>query len=341
MSSRSSMICATIAALVCNASPAQGQGMGTEHPQSVKPSSIMGLSSIAPGHFMLSYRFRYMSMGSNHMGTDHLEPREVLATFPIAPISMQSSNHMLEAMAGLTNSLSVQVMVPLRSRSMLHEARSRDGFRTSSTGVGDLSIGLRHSATRGPDLAYDLGVVVSVPTGSINATDVTPASDPHEVVLPYPMQNGSGTVDFSPSVAVLLKGPLYSLGTSARVKIRAGRNERSYKLGDEWVISSWIGGSLWGRHNGTLTIAFADWDDITGEDRDLAAQVSVVPTADPMLRAGREVRVEPEFQFAPIMTSVGRHQVAIGARLPLWHSFGGPQLGLSWSTHLTWTFMPG
>jgi hypothetical protein len=144
-----------------------------------------------------------MRMTGNRDGTDELPAASVLARFPVAPLRMQMSMHMVGAMVAPSERLTLMGMLPIIDRAMDHRTRAGGQFATSAAGVGDIKLAalLRLFNRDGQAMHVNLGL--SVPTGAIDETDVTPASAPSAAVLPYPMQLGSGTWDVTPGVTLL------------------------------------------------------------------------------------------------------------------------------------------
>ena len=69
--------------------------------------------------------------------------------------------------------------------------------------------------------------------------DVTPASEPNEVQLPYPMQIGPGSWEVTPGLTFLTQGNKASLGAQALFRMRIGDNDRDYQLGNVLDLNLW------------------------------------------------------------------------------------------------------
>jgi hypothetical protein len=94
-------------------------------------------------------------------------------------------------MAAPAERLTLMGMVPIVDASMDHQTRAGGMFTTEAAGLGDITVtGLLRLFNRN-HRAMHLNLGLSLPTGAINETDVTPPSAPDAAILPYPMQVGS------------------------------------------------------------------------------------------------------------------------------------------------------
>ncbi len=71
-------------------------------------------------------------------------------------------------------------------------------FTTESTGIGDIGAAALISLINRDRHRLILNAGMTFPSGSIDRTDMTPVSGGDNVLLPYPMQLGSGTWDLKP-----------------------------------------------------------------------------------------------------------------------------------------------
>ena len=160
-------------------------------PDMAPPAGIMGAMSPPQGKFMLSFSYMRMSMDGNRDGTDRLSTGEVLDQFPVTPLDMDMDMFMLGGMYGITDDISVMAMVPFISMKMDHRTRMGVTFTTRSSGLGDIRVLGGYKLWSGMGQTVKLTAGLSLPTGSTDERDSTPANP--NAVLPYPMQLGSGT----------------------------------------------------------------------------------------------------------------------------------------------------
>lgn len=213
------------------AAGASAQEWTSARPDGHAPLAVMGDHTHSRGEVMLSYRFMRMSMDGNRMDTGPVTPAEVLADFMVTPLRMSMTMHMAGLMVAPSDRLTLMATASYVRLEMDHRTRMGGEFTTTASGVGDIKVsGLLELFNRNRQ-ALHLNLGVSVPTGSIEMADVTPASAPDEAILPYPMQIGSGTTDLLPGVTYLGQVDHWSWGAQARATIRMGENDRSYRLG--------------------------------------------------------------------------------------------------------------
>lgn len=188
-----SLLCWTILA-AGQVLPAYGQDLPTDLTElsledllqlEVIPVGVLGSHIHSKGEWMVGYRYMHMQMGEEDDAQNE--------GFMVLPTNMQMGMHMAEVMYGVTNNLTAMLMLSYKRLSMDHQTRMGDRFTTTSEGVGDIGI-MAHYALRRSLRNYLVALAgVSVPTGSINQRDATPAGP--DQTLPYPMQLGSGTPD--------------------------------------------------------------------------------------------------------------------------------------------------
>ena len=179
------------------------EGWDSHRPDSHAPIGIMGEHTHEKGEVMLSYRYMYMDMRPNFIGSNKVTPQQTLAAgFMIAPTNMRTESHMIGAMYGLTDDLTLAFMIPHIDKRMDHLVANGTTFQTQLSGIGDFKFGgLLDIWEKGTQKAH-LNLMLSAPTGSITETDfVAPAG--RGIRLPYPMQLGSGTWDLKPGITYL------------------------------------------------------------------------------------------------------------------------------------------
>ena len=302
------------------------------------PSTVMGLHSLSPGKVMINYRFGMMKMGEahHHLGRDHVTAESVLRDYQVAPVRMRMRMQMVGAMIGLPGNLATTFMLPITSRSMDHTTAAGGKFTTESNGIGDLNIGLTTSRHLVQNANAAFGITLSVPTGTTNAKDMTPASSPNKMILPYPMQLGSGSLEIKPEASASLQLGGFDLGGKMNATLRTGKNEIGYRLGNEFSSSLWIALEPVTSTQTSLALDYNSWGNISGSDPRLQQSLKMVPTADPKLRSGRELLLTPEVIVSKNTSRLGSHGFVLSGTIPLWHSLEGPQLGLAWSLNLGW-----
>lgn len=294
----------------------------------------MGDHTHAAGEWMLSYRHMYMFMEGNRGRGGSKSRSEVLADFPVAPTEMFMEMHMLGAMNAPTDDLTFMVMAPYLRQEMDHQMRTRAKFTTRSEGFGDVKVNGLYVLQRWARQQIHLNAGVSLPTGSIEEKDDTPAAD--DTKLPYPMQLGSGTFDLLPGLTYLGQTDNWSWGAQALGNFRVGRNSSDYSLGDRGQLTVW-GARKWTRWLSTsLRLDGHAWGDVDGEDPDF--NPNMVPTADPNRRGGERIDVLVGFNIYGRESWYKGQRLAVEFGLPVYQALDGPQLGTEWILTSGWQY---
>jgi hypothetical protein len=254
-----------------------------------EPIGVMGAHSHHEGGWMLSYRFMRMEMDNNRDGTDSVSTP--LPGFMVSPLQMDMNMHMLGAMYGVSDELTLMVMVPVLDISMDHQVNMNGvKFTTEADGVGDTKISSIYEFSNNGKQSLLLNMGLSVPTGSIDEKDATPASMGADVQLPYPMQIGSGTYDLIPGITWLKDIDGSQLGIQGRATVRLGDNDNGYTLGDRYMLTSWYSYQVTPAFSSSARVSAESWHNIDGVDDQLNPMAPMmVPTARTDLRAGQRV----------------------------------------------------
>ena len=302
---------------------------------------LMGTHIHKQGDWMLSYRFMRMDMEDNRDGTSDISPDTIVTTVPnrfagmpmqpptlrVVPTKMTTDMHMLGAMYGLSDDITLMAMVPYLSKEMDHVTYMGGmgttvlgGFQTKADGVGDAKLkGL--FKLYGDRTHHVHGILgLSLPTGSNTETDtiLTPMGATPSARLPYPMQLGSGTYDIIAGLTYTAMTDDMSWGAQYEGTFRTGTDE-GYRLGNVHKLTGWVGTRINSFVGIAGRLAFLDVDNIHGIDPSI---VLPVQTADPD-RQGKQ-RVDLTFEMNVAVT--GGHRFGLEITRPLYQDLDGPQL---------------
>lgn len=287
------------------------------------PIGIMGNHIHPEGEWMMSYSIKQMQMDGNRTDTDRVSTP--LAGYMVSPLSMDMTMHMLGVMTGYSENITLMAMLPITSISMDHIVNANGmPFTTEASGMGDLKL----SALINTAENWITGVGLNLPTGSIEEKDVTPMSSGVAVQLPYPMQLGSGSVDLLAGITYTNNNQKNSWGTQAEATVRLNDNDRDYRLGNRFAISSWYSFGINEKNSTSVRIKIEDWGNISGADADLNPMM--VPTAETDLRAGTRADILLGYNY-----QLSKHYLIgleIGA--PIYQKLDGPQLETDLSMQL-------
>lgn len=302
------------------------------------PIGVMGDHTHEAGEFMFSYRFMTMQMNGSRDGTDQLSVADVFAqnpTFVATPTDMTMNMHMLGAMYAPTDWLTFMAMGSYVTKTMDHVTRMGGAFTTESEGFGDTRISGLIGLIDTPAHKMHLNAGISVPTGSIDEEDATPMG---VVVLPYPMQIGSGTVDFVPGLTYRGRSGALTWGAQYLGTFRSGDNDAGYTLGDRHDVTAWLayGWSDW--VSSSVRVIGVSQGAIDGADPRIqgGAPPFGVQTADPLNQGGDQIDIGLGLNFAVPHGTFAGQRLAIEGSVPVFRDLNGPQLETDWMLTVGW-----
>ncbi len=314
-----------------------------DHSARFSPISVMGDHLHEKGDWMVSYRFMRMEMEGNRDGTNSLSPQEISgvftnptgvgpATLRIVPTEMTMDMHMVSAMYGLNDDVTLMVMGSYIDKDMDHvtfagmnAANQIGGFTTTSKGFGDTKLAALINGYQNGQHQVVLKAGISLPTGSIDEEDeiFDPTGATVRVRLPYAMQIGSGTYDFEPALTYTGHQGRFGWGAQYMGQIRLDTNDEDYSLGDKHMISAW-GGYKWADWLLTTARVTGETEEkIDGRDSMIGGPVQ---TADPDNYGGQRVEVGLGFTLISDSTGLEGHNFGGEFIIPIHQDLNGPQL---------------
>lgn len=305
------------------------------HTGSQAPVGVMGDHLHKAGDWMLSYRFMRMDMEGSRDGTDRISTQDVFDRgYMMAPTSMTMEMHMVGLMYAPSDRVTLMGMLPYVHTEMDGVTRMGVPFTARAEGVSDIKltslIGLFHR----PGLRVHVNLGVSLPTGSIDERDDTPAAA--NAKLPYPMQLGSGTYDLLLGATFGGRSERWSWGAQGLATVRTGENDNHYRLGNRYETSVWVSRAFRAGPSGSVRIHYQDWDDVHGADPDLNPVMS--PSADPGLRAGRRADLLLGANFYGNNGVFKGQRLAFEVGVPVYQDIDGPQLETDLIYTLGWQY---
>ncbi|MEM5515925.1 transporter [Henriciella sp. AS95] len=355
------MICAAVAlnaAIIPVAYAHDGDGGNVTYASDHAPIGVMADHRHKKGEWMVSYRYMYMDMEGNRIGTDEVDPDPIVTTVPnrfagapmmpptlrVVPLEMPMQMHMGGAMYGLADRITLMGMVNYITKEM--DLRTYMGgmgtnvlgdFTTEVSGFGDTSVGAIIGLDDGSyeHRQVNLSVMVSIPTGSITETDtvLTPMNMQTDMRLPYPMQLGSGTYDLKPALTARSRSGRWSYGAQVSGVIRLDDNDEGYALGDVLEGTAWLAfePQPWVSISGRLKAK--SQGQIDGIDPRIMAPVQ---TADPDYQGSETVEALFGVNLAGSEGWKKGHRLALEFGVPLHRDLNGPQMETDYTLTLGW-----
>jgi hypothetical protein len=207
---------------------------------------------------------------------------------------------------------------------MDHLTRAGGSFTVESGGFGDIGVAALVGLVREGSSRLHLNLGVTIPTGSIDQTDVTPASDPDEAQLPYPMQIGTGTFGIVPGVTYLGMSERISWGGQATFNFQIGENDRDWGVGDRYMGTGWLAVRAATGLSFSARAKYQMWKDYSGADADLNPMM--VPTARTDLRGGKRLDVPLGANYWINSGTLRGMRFLAEYEIPVWQDLSGPQL---------------
>ena len=330
--------------------PADEHSIG--RPDAHAPISVMGDHTHRKGGWMLSYRYMNMQMDGMRSGTKRVNSQNVFAAnYAVAPENMTMEMHMLGMMYAPTDQLTLMAMANFIDTEMEHRVNpvvagmingGDSGFTTESSGFGDIKLSaLYRFYLEGKSKAH-FGIGLSLPNGSIDEKDETPAMGGRQrQLLPAPMQLGSGTIDLLPSLTYVQQFTDWSWGAQASGVIRLeDENDNNYRLGNKFELISWAGYNLaeWFGLNGGLSYAYAG--ELQGSQKDLNMNAPMgrrsVTTAFGDNYGGERIDLILGINLLNPTGYLEGHRLAFDLRLPVWCDLNGYQLESDYALTFGW-----
>jgi len=236
------------------------------------PIGVMADHMHHKDEIMVSYRFMPMAMNTLIDGTKKISVSDIHGNYNMSPKDMQMTMHMVGAMWGVSNDITLTAMVGLCNHQMAMVNQMNQTSNMQSNGLNDLKLGAIININQSKNSQTIANIGISVPIGSIEETNA------NGTPLPYGMQLGSGTYDLMVGVTQTAQYNDISIGAQVNGLIRTGRNKLNYRLGNKYQGTAWIQ-KLWAQNLSTSArLIITETTNITGQDNTLTAmQINMSP----------------------------------------------------------------
>ncbi len=207
-------------------------------PGAYAPIGVMGDHLHHAGGFMISIRYMTMGMSGMISGSDNIDDTQVLDQYMMTPQEMEMSMQMVGVMYAPSERVTLMLMQNVVQKNMSMLNRMGSLMESSSRGLGETRLSVLFGLLNTENSSLHLNTSIGFPTGKIDMVTTTPMND--EMLMPYPMQLGSGSVEGT--LGITYKGGAEKLkwGIQSLFLKRINQNNRSYKLGDQYQINSWL-----------------------------------------------------------------------------------------------------
>lgn len=326
------------------------------------PIGVMGDHMHKAGEIMLSYRAAYMQSKGLIDGSTGLTATEAAAarfanrfsstagqptTLRVFPNKMTMEMHMVGAMAGVTDWLTLTAMGSWVEKDM--EMTVFQGgaagsttilgmAKTGSEGWGDTKLNAIWRLYQTETDHVHMITGLSLPTGSITERDtmLAPSGMLMNMRLPYGMQLGTGTYDLTGNLTYTGRDGDLSWGAqiSGRVPLE-DENDEGYKWGPSATYTNW-GAYDWADWISTsLRLTYKWQDGIDGIDSTI---IGPSTGADPDNYGGQSVYGGLGVNFIVPRGLLAGNRLAVEASMPLWQKTDGLQLERDYMITAGWQY---
>lgn len=302
---------------------ATGHGHHHHGANAYAPSGLAGDHLHPKGGLMVSVRYMFMFMEGNRQGSDRIPDEVIFDSYMVAPQQMDMQMGMLGVMYAPSDRMTLMFMqnfvrndMDLTARMMMNGMTMLNNFNTSSSGLGDMKLGLLYGLHSGENLSFHLNSRFNIPIGEIQARDDTPMMA--DAKLPYAMQLGTGTFDIT--IGATLKGHFneFAWGIQQLNTFRTGTNSEGYRFGNFYELNSWLGYNISNQFALSARISGSSEGRIKGSDPELNPMMVV--TADPDNYGGERIHAALGFNVLLL-----NDKLILGAEAgtPLYQNFNG------------------
>ncbi len=303
-------------------------------PDAHAPVGVMRDHVHKKGEYMLSYRYDFMRMKGSKMENNQISPADVIAKdYHMAPLNMNMRMHMVGAMYGLTDELSLMAMGSFMSSNMKMVDSMNDGQTSKHEveGFGDTSLTAMYGFFKERDRHAQFNLGVSIPTGGIKKED-------HGQRVPYMMQLGSGSYELLPGLSYTGFKDSYSYGAQVNGQFRLNNNNAGYRLGDVYNTTAWVAKQLNESFSVSSRLNYTITEQARGFDRVLNTEHSLMmsPTNNSAFTGGRRLDALAGVNFIVPSGALKGHRLALEGGVPVYQKVNGIQMRNSYSVTFGW-----
>ena len=299
-------------------------------PDAHAPIGVMGDHLHEKGGLMLSFRYMNMIMDGNKAGTDNINNDDIYESFMVAPQEMSMHMYMFGIMYAPSDKLTLMLMqnvvkkdMDLTARMMMNGMTMMRDFSTSSSGLGDMKLGIMYGLFNNHKTSLHLNAGLSIPLGDIENRDDTPMMN--DAKLPYAMQLGSGTFDITLGTTYKMNCTNTSWGTQLLSTFRTGENSEDYRFGNLYQLNLWGAYKLSKNFSLSARVLGVSEGKLKGEDPDLNPMM--VTTANTNNYGSDKIKTFVGVNIAfPQSSNFKNLRFGIEAGAPIYENYNGIQM---------------
>ena len=200
------------------------------------PIGVMLDHTHQKGELMFSVRHMKMNMNKLSRHSNEVSTSDYFAnsSYMMAPKSMSMDMTMIGAMYGLSDKLTLNLMLGYTSNEMTMIRRmGMTEVDSKSADIADTKLNALYSIFHNSTDRLVLSVGAIIPTGSIDEKD-------GGLLLGYPMQTGSGSFGLQSYLTYVHYLNELSIGAQFGAKTYLEDNDEDYRVGDFYESSLWL-----------------------------------------------------------------------------------------------------
>ncbi len=308
----------------------------------LSPAGIMLGHQHPKGGWKISYRYMSTYAKGNATGTSSVDDNYVFNNYLMAPQNMRMDMHMIMAMYGITNKLSVMAMfnynvmsmnmnmlpgtmhMHMDGGTMVMSTNDNTSMHSHSSGLGDTKLYAVYSLLNKKIHHVIVSAGFNLPTGSIRVKGASDDMMYAGARLPYMMQMGSGSFDFMPGITYLLKANKFSFSTQLTTVLRPFNNSLNYHLGNEYSLNVWGAYQWFPWISTSLRVEGNSVGAISGQDAELYQVLE--PDANPACYGGQNINGYVGLNFYLNKGFLKNNKLSVEYGMPLYQNFNGIQL---------------
>ena len=315
--------------------------------KNLSPAGIMTGHQHMAHMWMFSYSFMSSIWNGNLSGSSKVNDTYIFEKYVMAPKQMQMDEHMLMGMYGLSDKLSIMLMLNYQVMNMImnmltssmqmagtmNMSTTSTEMQTKSHGFGDTKIYASYNLLSGKSRSVVLDVGMSIPTGSTTKTEQY-----NEMIygqrLSYMMQLGSGTFDLLPGITYNYHKQNFSWSAQLSSILHPYYNHAGYKLGNELTLNTWAAYQWTHWFSSSFRISANSAGKIQGSDTQIYE--SVEPAAAHSNYGGKTVTALVGINYFFKDDLLQNSKIAAELGIPLYQYLNGIQLASKYSLYITW-----
>lgn len=314
--------------------------------RNLTPSGVM-ISHVHPkSEWMVSYRFTQMNMGKPSSTSSDIYNQYLMYT-----PSMRMNMHMLMAMVGITDRITLMGMFHYMQNSMPMEMMSahthsmsgmtmsaNSSMEMNTSGLGDTKLFALYGLIKTDNQQLVVSNGVNIPTGNVSLQGTSTDMLYEGKRYPYMMQLGSGSWEYLPNITYVYQKEDVAVSYQTAGIIRLNNNVNGYRLGNEWYNTAWIGYNWWDNIGSTLRLEGTLSEKIHGQDQQVYTYNEL--GANPANYGGTRLSAFVGTSYELDLGSLTGCRIALEYGIPFYQKLNGIQnkATSTWNASLNFSF---